>query len=1414
MNTNMKLTKIKLCSLNCRSLSKPSKVETSQSFSRFLRTKDLDILCLQESHAATLEFQARLNMQLQAHDAIWSQHCGIVSLNPSINVESLYTSDDERVITCKIKHVNNLFPSFIIMNIYAPASNTARYKFYATLLQQSYLRLMLQNMTTNIGFSPNTDTYPTDSPAFIVGDFNYNFRHFPATFMVDEPLLNTNSLNTDYNIPLNSASTQDPEEFPIEVQHESTDPTSVHSLGRSQWLWHALLLHYYNESSHKLLTNPQMPTFRRGSTKTTIDYIFAAPQLVEFISNEEIEFISNAWTDHALLSITLQFRCAEHGKGLWRANPALAKNPFFVSKLTSALNEFHDHLDQTPLEFVDTNQLLWDQIKALTRRVAIYCSRQKSAWRVRQLKRLQRKRNKLIRRYQNNDTVLHQRLLVVEKLISDLQQEQVEIQALKAGIRWRENGEVSAGFLKRTATRRTIKRTLPTLIHPDTQAQCVTIDDKRDAVSQFYKYLYTPSTVTPAEIKYFANQIPSKDKILDEQHEELCASFTLDDLNDGSLRRPKNSSPGIDGLPYEIYNLLFAHGRTAELAIDVFNDALEKGIFPVSWQETCVVLLPKNQNLASLTQWRPISLIAVDAKIFTRLMNRRLMSVLSTRISTNQLGFMPNRFIGENGMLLQTAQAIATDNQSSSIALLLDQEKAYDRVHFEYLAAIMKAFNVPDSIIHSIITLFSETRIQINVNGFLTDQIQQERGLRQGDPISPLLFNISFDPFLRAINDNPRIHGFDFQQESSSPSSNTAIDEVTHSIANITIDTPNNATNATNILPPLKIIAYADDTMVFLKNQEDFQLLQITITKYMAASNASLNYSKTKALSLSGQVQLTWQRFLNEEGIDSWHDNTATDPFIYLGYPISSNKLQQTNFANSFITEIKQYCLIHIHRNLTLRGRATILNSLLYSKLWHIMRIFTFTKAQLKTIQQIGASFINNNVKITRFSFNTLTLPRNKGGLNLIDPVIQASALQWRWLRPLLDPNQQSPQFMVSLPYLKYTLNYFLSSQLYPTYHWSLLFPSCRPTNASNNLQPILTNFFRGVDNIQHQFQHCNADISTCLRLPLTELFIPTLPPNHPAASTFIPPSLLLQQHPTMQKLTGADIMYYNQQTHSLKIHDSTTHLLHKVSSNRAIALVNTNQLLFQPFVLYNLLQVAPRSINHAPDISPDPQTNITMLSSFLTSIISLQFNLTNFTYTLAPESIKSYKQLPMKNAYSPPSSFTTFSRWNELWSLQIPLNARNTWYRIIHDKITPREKLNKCNPEKFTPNCPHCVRRRQNRRPTIETSSHFLFHCPYKYEVWSTALAKYISPLLYSVSYNEYHDLLFMQSQFTTISPHCPYRQLSVYQIFSSIQQAIWHFHYRKVFKNVPFIPQNVLSYIDRSLNTLSSQLSLHTMI
>lgn len=190
--------------------------------------------------------------------------------------------------------------------------------------------------------------------------------------------------------------------------------------------------------------------------------------------------------------------------------------------------------------------------------------------------------------------------------------------------------------------------------------------------------------------------------------------------------------------------------------------------------------------------------------------------------------------------------------------------------------------------------------IQVNVNGFLTQSFQQARGLRQGNPLSPVLFNIAFDPLLRSINNFTDIRGFDLQQETNN--------------MNMTTTTP--VTSNANLVVN-KVIAYADDILVTLSNQDDFHHLQHILNKYMQASNAKLNFEKTQVLSLSGSPHPHWQEFLQDQGITHWHDKNASNPLIYLGYAICSSPSQRAAHAQQTIAQLKQQCLLYAGRSLT-----------------------------------------------------------------------------------------------------------------------------------------------------------------------------------------------------------------------------------------------------------------------------------------------------------------------------------------------------------------------------------------------------------------------------------------------------------------------------------------------------------------
>ncbi|KAG0803717.1 hypothetical protein G6F16_013199 [Rhizopus arrhizus] len=161
------------------------------------------------------------------------------------------------------------------------------------------------------------------------------------------------------------------------------------SLKQVQTAWHSLLLTSFTECSLTRSDCPAAPTFRRGTTCSTIDYIFASKSLLANIHASAVDFLQPTWTDHALLTTSFKFVQNHQGPGLWRANPHLAKNTFFVNDLSTALEKLHDSMADSALSIQDQ----WDLLKTTVRSVAHTTARRKAEWRQRQLKRLQRKRN-------------------------------------------------------------------------------------------------------------------------------------------------------------------------------------------------------------------------------------------------------------------------------------------------------------------------------------------------------------------------------------------------------------------------------------------------------------------------------------------------------------------------------------------------------------------------------------------------------------------------------------------------------------------------------------------------------------------------------------------------------------------------------------------------------------------------------------------------------------------------------------------------------------------------------------------------------------------------------------------------------------------------------------------------------------
>jgi hypothetical protein len=170
---------------------------------------------------------------------------------------------------------------------------------------------------------------------------------------------------------------------------------------------------------------------------------------------------------------------------------------------------------------------------------------------------------------------------------------------------------------------------------------------------------------------------------------------------------------------------------------------LNGGDMPKSWNDTIIALIPKVQNPEKVTDLRPISLCNVVYKLISKVLANRLKMILPDIITPTQSAFVPGRLISDN---ILTAYEIThhmlnkRKGNTGYAAIKLDMSKAYDRVEWSFLTDMMRRLGFCQRWIQLILTCVSTVKYRIKVNGALSETFILERGLRQGDPLSPYLF--------------------------------------------------------------------------------------------------------------------------------------------------------------------------------------------------------------------------------------------------------------------------------------------------------------------------------------------------------------------------------------------------------------------------------------------------------------------------------------------------------------------------------------------------------------------------------------------------------------------------------------------------------------------------------------------------
>ncbi len=519
--------------------------------------------------------------------------------------------------------------------------------------------------------------------------------------------------------------------------------------------------------------------------------------------------------------------------------------------------------------------------------------------------------------------------------------------------------------------------------------------------------------------------------VSEHQITKLDATITYDECAQ-SLRCAKNgTAPGLDGIPFEVWKALHArHTEDARfperkdfdvlrLITAAFKDMSEHGVHPqTSFASGWMAPIYKEKGERTrVVNYRPITLLNTDYKLLSKSLAVRLATAAPDLIHPAQAGFVPGRKIQNHTQLARLMMCWAEENEVNGAIVALDQEKAYDKIAHDYLWRVLQKFRIPATFIRLVQSLYEHAVTSVMVNGTLSRPYRIYRGVRQGDPLSCLLFDLAIEP-LSAMIRKSDLEGFNIPRSG----------EV------------------------LKAVLFADDTTAYLSDRDDFDTLQAVLDTWCSAAKARFNMSKTEFIPLGNQ------EFRNEMAVTyrttgTWknyprgvHVAQEGEAVRILG-AFFGNGVKQVDVWTLVLTKLvaMKKPLMHAmerwrNGHATLQGKKHVVQMIVGGMTQFLTTVQRMPDEILTRLTKIIRNYLWDDRHNTPVGMDSVCLPVEMGGLGMLDLTARREAIDVMWLKAYLDFSKDRPTWA------------FLADDLFA----SLVPKNCRPRTANLRINTFL----------------------------------------------------------------------------------------------------------------------------------------------------------------------------------------------------------------------------------------------------------------------------------------------------------------------------------------------------------------------